>query len=71
MNRLPAQTRHSLLASASVAPRSIAASAGSSPAAPVIAPITHSAGRRAASATASEPAAASMPLPESSAFSSP
>ena len=38
--------------------------------APVIAPITMSAGRRAASATASEPAAASMPDPESSDFSS-
>ena len=31
MNSVPAQTRHSLLASASVAPRSIAASAGSKP----------------------------------------
>src|SRR6185295_1402055 len=71
MNSVPAQTRHSLLASASVAPRSIAASAGSRPAAPVIAPITQSAGRRPASVTASGPAAASMPLPESPAFRSP
>src|SRR3954464_15992152 len=67
---VPAQTSDSLLASASVAPRSIAASEGSRPATPVIAPMTMSAGRRAASATASEPAAASIFEPESSHFSS-
>src|ERR1044072_5374149 len=66
----PAQTSDSLLASASVAPRSIAASDGSRPATPVIAPITMSAGRRAASATASEPAATSILEPESSEFTS-
>ncbi len=65
MNRSPAQTRVSLLASATMAPRSAAASVGLSPAAPVIAPITHSAGRCAASTTASSPAAASMPVPAS------
>ena len=37
MNRPPAQTRHSLLASATVAPRSTAASVGFSPTAPLIA----------------------------------
>ena len=45
MNSVPAQTRHSLLASATVAPRATAASVGRSPAAPVIAAITQSAGR--------------------------
>ena len=45
----PAQTRHSLLASATVAPRSIAASVGFNPIAPLIAAITQSAGRCAAS----------------------
>ena len=44
MKRPPAQTRHSLLASATIPPRSAAASVGRSPAAPVIAPITHCAG---------------------------
>ncbi len=63
MNRPPAQTRHSLLASATVAPRSIAASVGFSPAAPVIAAITQSAGRCAASSRPPSPAAASIPLP--------
>ena len=47
MNSAPAQTRHSLLASATVAPRSTAASVGRKPAAPVIAAITQSAGRAA------------------------
>ena len=56
MNRPPAQTRHSLLASATVAPRFAAASVGSSPAAPLIAAITQSAGRSAASTSASRPA---------------
>ena len=49
MNSAPAQTRHSLLASATVAPRSIAASVGLRPMAPLIAAITQSAGRCAAS----------------------
>ena len=49
MNSAPAQTRHSLLASATVAPRSAAASVGFRPAAPLIAAITQSAGRSAAS----------------------
>ena len=52
MNSAPAQTRHSLLASATVAPRSIAASVGRRPMAPAIAPITQSAGRSAASFSA-------------------
>ena len=58
MKKSPAQTRHSLLASATVAPRSTAASAGFSPAAPLTAAITQSAGRAAASMTALSPAAA-------------
>ena len=45
MNTSPAQTRHSLLASATVTPRSAAAIAGFSPAAPLIAAITQFAGR--------------------------
>ena len=49
MKKSPAQTRHSLLASATVAPRSTAASAGFNPAAPLTAAITQSAGRAAAS----------------------
>ena len=57
MNSPPAQTSVSLLASATIAPRSAAASVGRSPAAPVIAPITHCAGRCAASTTALSPAA--------------
>ena len=52
MNSAPAQTRHSLLASATVAPRSAAASVGLRLVAPVIAAITQSAGRCAASTTA-------------------
>ena len=56
MNRAPAQTRHSLLASATMAPRRTAASVGASPAAPTMPAITHSAGRAAASTTASAPA---------------
>ena len=59
MNRPPAQTRHSLLASATVAPRSMAASVGFNPTAPLIAAITQSAGRCAASTNAASPAAAS------------
>src|SRR6185436_2819137 len=45
MNSAPAQTSVSLFASATIAPRSAAASVGLRPAAPVIAPITHSVGR--------------------------
>src|SRR5205085_1192559 len=63
MNRLPAHTRVSLLASATIAPRSAAARVGLSPAAPVIAPSTHSAGRCAASTRLLCPAAASIPVP--------
>ena len=70
MNSPPAQTRHSLLASATMAPRSAAASVGFNPAAPVIAPITQSAGRSAASTRASAPAAASMPVPASASLNS-
>jgi hypothetical protein len=70
MNSPPAQTRHSLLASATVAPRSAAASVGARLAAPVIAAITQSAGRCAASTIAASPAAASIPEPASSALSS-
>ena len=70
MNRAPAQTRHSLLASATVPPRSTAASVGSSPVAPAIAAMTHSAGRSAASIIAFGPAAASMPLPARSSLRS-
>jgi hypothetical protein len=62
----PAQTRASLLASATMAPRSMAESVGASPAAPVIADITQSAGRAAASTRASGPAPTAIPLPESS-----
>ena len=46
----PAQTRHSLVASATIAPRRTAVSVGPRPAAPTIAAITQSAGRAAASA---------------------
>ena len=60
MKKSPAQTRHSLLASATVAPRSTAASAGFSPAAPLTAAITQSAGRAAASMMALSPAPHSM-----------
>ena len=52
----PAQTRHSLVASATMAPRRTAASVGSRPAAPTIAAITQSAGRAAASTRPSRPA---------------
>ena len=61
MKKSPAQTRHSLLASATVAPRSTAASAGFRPAAPLTAAITQSAGRAAASMIALSPAPHSMP----------
>ena len=47
-----------------MAPRSAAANVGRNPAAPVMAPITHCAGRCAASTTAASPAAASMPVPD-------
>src|SRR6202051_2593359 len=45
MKKSPAQTRHSLFANATVAPRSTAASAGFSPAAPLTAAMTHTARR--------------------------
>ena len=70
MNTSPAQTRHSLLASATVTPRSAAAIAGFSPAAPLIAAITQFAGRCAASIMALSPAPIAMPVPASAAFSS-
>ena len=70
MNNAPAQTRHSLLASATVPPRSTAASVGSSPVAPAIAAMTQSAGRWAASIMALGPAAASIPLPARSSLRS-
>ncbi|MGY4240727.1 hypothetical protein ACVIIZ_002135 [Bradyrhizobium sp. USDA 4523] len=66
----PAQTKHSLLASATVAPRSTAASAGFSPAAPLTAAITQSAGRAAASIIALSPAPHSVRVPASASFSS-
>src|SRR5215831_10326393 len=71
MNRPPAHTSVSLLASATMAPRSAAASVGLRPAAPVIAPITHSAGRSAASIKPLSPAATSIPVPASAALRSP
>ena len=55
-------------AAGTAAPRSAAASVGLRLAAPVIAAMTQSAGRCAASTTASGPAAASIRVPESSAF---
>src|SRR5512143_1095147 len=70
MKMLPAQTRHSLFANATVAPRSIAASVGLSPTEPLIAAITQSAGRCAASISASSPAAASIRDPDSALFKS-
>ena len=70
MKKSPAQTRHSLLASATVAPRSTAASAGFKPAAPLTAAITQSAGRAAASITALSPAPHSVRVPASASFSS-
>jgi hypothetical protein len=60
-----------LLASATVAPRSTAASAGFSPAAPLTAAITQSAGRAAASMIALSPAPHSVRVPASASFSSP
>ena len=70
MIRSPAQTRVSLLASATTAPRRTAASVASRPAAPTMADITQSAGRAPASATAVAPAATSTPVPLSAAFRS-
>ena len=68
---VPAETRASLLAKASVFPPSSAASTGISPAQPTIAAIVQSAPRRAASITAFSPAAASMPDPAKASFKSP
>ena len=70
MKKSPAQTRHSLLASATVAPRSTAASAGFNPAAPLTAAITQSAGRAAASTIALSPAPHSVRVPASASFNS-
>ena len=70
MKKSPAQTRHSLLASAMVAPRSTAASAGFSPAAPDTAAISQSDGRSAASTMALSPAPHWMPVPASAARNS-
>ena len=61
----PAQTSASLLASATTAPRRIAAKVAARPAAPVIAAMVQSAGSAAASTTASGPAAVSIPVPDS------
>ena len=69
MNRSPAQTSASLLAKATAAPRRTASSVGGSPAAPTIAAITQSADMRAASQTASGPAALRMDVPCSAASS--
>ena len=63
----PAQTSDSLLASASVVPCDNAAMPGASPAAPTMADMIQSAGRVAASVTATVPAAASTPDPCSAA----
>ena len=71
MKKSPAQTRHSLLASATVAPRSTAASAGFNPAAPLTAAMTQSAGRAAASMIALSPAPHSVRVPARASFSSP
>src|SRR6185437_6618695 len=70
MKKSPAQTRHSLLASATVAPRSTAASAGFNPAAPLTAAIIQSAGRAAASMIALSPAPHSMRVPAKASFKS-
>ena len=66
----PAETRHSLLAKAIVAPRLTASSVGVSPAAPTIAAMTNSEGRAAASFKPSGPAAHSIAVPFNSVFSS-
>ena len=69
MKSSPAQTRHSLLASAMREPARMAASVGASPAAPTIPATTMSTGRAAASSIAAAPAAASMPVPASASLS--
>ncbi len=66
----PAQTRHSLLARPTIAPRLTASMVGPSPAAPTIPAITKSAGPAAASSTALGPAAALTFDPESESLSS-
>ena len=63
IRRGPAQTRHSLLASATIRPFPMAAIVGARPAAPTMAAIVQSTGRAAASTSASAPPAASIPLP--------
>ena len=69
MTRAPAQTSTSLLASATMTPRRIAARVGASPAAPTIPAITQSAGRCAASTSDAGPQAVSIPVPASASFS--
>ena len=66
MKALPAQIRHSLLASAMSLPERIAAAVARSPAAPTIAESTMSTGSAAASSIAATPAAAAMPDPKRS-----
>ena len=66
MKALPAQIRHSLLASAMSLPERIAAAVALRPAAPTIAESTMSTGSAAASSIASMPAAAAMPEPKRS-----
>ena len=61
----PAQTRHSLFASATSAPRRTASIVGARPAAPTIADMTQSEGRAAASLSAEGPAPTSMFKPAS------
>src|SRR3984885_11797495 len=70
MKKSPAHTRHSLFASATVAPRSTAASAGFNPAAPLMAAMTQSDGRAAASMIALSPAPHSMRVPAKASFNS-
>ena len=70
MTATPAQTSVSLLARATTRPSRIAAKVGASPTAPTIADTTRSAGRRAASSSASSPAAISIPWPATPAFRS-
>ncbi len=69
MNRLPAQTSTSLLANATMRPCRTAASVDARPAAPTMPAITQSAGRSAASTSASGPHPTSIPDPDSASFS--
>ena len=65
----PAETRHSLLASAISAPRRAAVNVGARPGVPAIAAITQPASIEAASSRPDLPAATLMPVPESADFS--